>query len=439
MRLVIIGASFAGLACAVEAHQLYPDAEIILVDQEEQPGYWPNACNRRLKGEFQSLEEARIDLLEVVAASPVDQRFGHRLVALAEERQVVTLSAGGQLLDLTYDYLVLAMGAGQSLRLADESAREHLLTFKTLAASQSSWDRLQKAQSVIVIGAGQLGLECLDALQTLPVSCRLFEVADQPLAKHFDGEMLAGLLAGLDGNGVTCHFREGVNRIRLAESGQGFVVETLNGSYQADEVILATNFEPNSQMLADQLDLHLDGSVVVDAYLRTSRPNVFAVGDLISLPQAYFGVAYQPLIRHALWTGRLAAFNLLAPQMFLTSSQGLITSHLFGQQLTSLGLTEDQAGLWEEVVTVTVSSKDERGQCKLLARASDLRLLGIQIVGVSCSAALLDQLVLVLTQGMTVPVILGQLLLGQSDQIAEELLRAGLRQLIFQKEVAGEA
>lgn len=386
MKVLIIGASFAGLACAQEVKRLYPAAQVTLVDRESLPLYQPNAFNRLLKGDITAWSETQFPLWQAVISSVDECLLGCDCRALHPQEQEVTIVQDGQSMRVSYDYLVLATGARQAEQLAQAELVPELLTFKSLASSQKSLERLSNAASVIVVGAGQLGLESLDALCQTDLSLRLVEAQPLPLAKHLDEQMGQLLLEQLKQQQITCHFRETVEQARRDQASGQVVVETTRGVYQADALLLATNFTPNSQWFKEQLRLLPDGTVQVDAYLRTSQPRIFAVGDLIALPHEQFGQAYMPMISHALLTGRLAALNLLAPKVALGDSQRLISSSLFGLEVLSVGLTQREASLW--LKTQVTYCGQETSHLSLVIEPEKQIVLGVQLLAPAISQEL---------------------------------------------------
>lgn len=407
MKIIIVGASFAGMSAALECYQIYPKAQIVLIDKEKEVGFFPNVFNWQLKGELGQVEEARSELWHQVQKTRIDVRLETKLLQLDADRQVLMVEQGGVVGEETYDALILAMGAKQVWDIEDDLLKERILSSKYFSDAQKSQEKIGAAQSVIIIGGGQIGLESADALSQLPLSLTLFEAETTPLAKYVDPDLMVGIEEELKKHKIDLHTAETVEKISLSPTGHKVRVDTLKASYEADYLLLATNFQPNTDIVRGILECNPDKTIVVDDYLETSHPNIFAIGDLIQLPFAFFGKAYLPLINHAILTGRLVAYNLVSKRRPLKEVQRVVSSHLFGYNITSVGLTERQAQLWTDVDTVLLQAPFSQWEAeeltfKLIVQSSSGRLLGGQLISTSRHIHQMNTLALAISNGMTV-------------------------------------
>ena len=405
MEIVIIGASFAGLTAAIECRAAYPEASIHLIDREKEVGYYPNVLNWKVKGSLTSWDQARISLVKDAEQADLDWKLETSLIGLDCDRKTILLEKGKTVFELAYDYLILAMGASQVWERSSGELESRLLSSKTIGAAQASLEKLRDAQSIALIGGGQIGLESLEALSQLPVRLSLFEAQDSLLAKYFDREMTETLRLELEEAGLDLHLSETVNDIRFSASDQKVKLESIHGQYEADYLLIGTNFKPNSALFEGVLELNADGTIWVDAFLQTSQEAVFAVGDLIQLPFAFLGKAYLPMINHAILTGRLVAQNLVERKLPLKEVNRIISSHLFGYYLTSVGLTEAEAELRQEIRTIRLqrpfSDWDERlVDFKLVLAKESGRILGGQLVSKSQHLEQMDSLALAISRGL---------------------------------------
>ncbi|HEM6289411.1 TPA: FAD-dependent oxidoreductase [Streptococcus suis] len=407
MDIVIIGASFAGLSAAIECRTLYENARVTVIDCEEEVGYFPNALNWKLTGKISDWHQARIELLDQVLQLEITCQFSTECIDISPENSSITLEHNGKRDTKKYDKLILAMGASQSWDWSDQSIEPFFIKTKTYSQLQHSFHLLSKARSVAVIGAGQIGLESLDALSRLDLELHVFEAQDSILAKYVDAEMVENLGKALKERGIILHLGETVNRIVLNEGKQGLEVSTMKGSYQVDLVLPSTNLRPNQMIGKEKFELLPNGTIWTDDYLETSQKNIFAVGDLVSLPVDYFGRAYYPMIQHAIMTGRMASQNLFAKKSALSKAQRIVSTHVFGYSVTSLGLTESEATLWLDSQSIRIqrelSKWDSRlVDFKLIVEKETGRILGSQLVSESDCFEQMNTLSLAISQGLTV-------------------------------------
>ncbi len=117
--------------------------------------------------------------------------FETECLAVYPEMRKVKIRHHQDIGDIIYDRLILAMGASQTWEWGTEELQDYLIRSKTLSQAQASLEKLTNAKTVAVIGAGQIGLESLDALSQLDLNLHVFEAQDSLLAKYVDEDMIA--------------------------------------------------------------------------------------------------------------------------------------------------------------------------------------------------------------------------------------------------------
>ncbi len=306
-RLVIVGASLAGLRAAQAARAAGHDAGIVLIGQEPHLPYTRPPLSKELLQGTQEIEDSALQVGEL----DVEWRLGVPATGLDRQRRRVRLADGGA---VDYDRLIIATGCrarpweGPGAKLAG------VHTLRTLEDAVALRDALTSAQRLLIVGAGFIGCEVAASARALGIEVTLIDVAAHPLLpfgpqlgerwdrmhreRGVDVRLGVGI-AALHGHGAVDH----------AELSDGATVDV-------DTVLLALGSVLNTEWLTGS-GLELDPAVVCDATLTTTRdPDILAAGDIAAVPVSLADGA--PLrVEH--WTtaaehGQLAGRNaLLAP------------------------------------------------------------------------------------------------------------------------------
>ncbi|WP_447443515.1 FAD-dependent oxidoreductase [Streptococcus cameli] len=349
MRVVIIGGSFAGLSCAKQLRKLNKEIEIVLIESGRQLGYVPNSLNWYLQGQTQSIDEGVLYSEKDLRDWKIDLRLQTSVEKIEATHQRLVVVCQEQREFLTYDKLVCAMGSRPQSDYIEGMDCELVVTTKDFSNSQRSLSLLEKAEQVIVIGGGPIGIDASYTLSQKGKQVTLLEATDRLDFKQTDEEMVQPLVEAMKTAGVRLEMRQRVTQ--MTQVGQQVAVHTHQGQYQADAVLLAVNFRPNSQLLEEVVERHSDGTIMVNDQCQTSIPTIYAIGDLI-LQHQVASMGYFPLISHAIRSGEQAAYALhgvLQPKLLSTKMMG--SSH-FGLYRASVGLTQEQADLYQDVTTL---------------------------------------------------------------------------------------
>lgn len=299
-RIVVVGASAAGLVAVETLRREGYDGTITLVGDEPHTPYdRPPLSKQILAGQW---EPDRVALRTPAELGPLDLdlRLGVAATGLDLAARRVLLADGEQ---VAYDGLIVATGV-RTRRLPGQGA--HVL--RTLDDALALRERLGPGRRLAVVGAGFLGAEAAAVARGRGCEVTLLEPAPVPLA-HAVGEQVGRVLSGAHvEHGV--ELRTGVtvteataHEVRLAD---GTLVE-------ADEVLVAIGSVPNTEWLAGS-GLDLTDGLVCDQY-SCAAPDVYGAGDVARWHNPLFGV--QMRIEHrtnAAEQAMAAARNLLRPE-----------------------------------------------------------------------------------------------------------------------------
>lgn len=299
-HVVVVGAGMAGVQSAVALREAGFTGPVTLIGAEpHQPYDRPPLSKAVLLGKA---EDSAFDI--DFEALDITLRLGLDVTALRAADHVLDTADG----PVPYDALVLATGAEpMTLPGAEGVPGVHLL--RTLDDAARLRPVLDRQHDVVVVGAGWIGAEFATAARAAGCAVTVVEAAARPLAGALPAEVAAPMAAWYADSGA-----ELLTGARVDHVEEGAVVLADGRVLPAGAVVVGIGARPATRWLAGSgVALGPDGSVTADSALRTSLPDVYAVGDCASFPSARYGTRL--LVHHwdnALQGPRTAAAAIMA-------------------------------------------------------------------------------------------------------------------------------
>jgi NADPH-dependent 2,4-dienoyl-CoA reductase/sulfur reductase-like enzyme/nitrite reductase/ring-hydroxylating ferredoxin subunit len=277
--VAIIGAGAAGAAAAEMLRRQGYDGAITMYDPDPAAPYdRPNLSKDYLAGNAPE---------EWIPLRP-DGFYAEHGIEIVRSR-VMALDARERRIDVDgapprrFDRILLATGADPVRLSMPGSDRPFVHYLRTLADSRAIIARAKEARRAVVIGASFIGLEVAASLRARDLEVHVVAPEAVPFERIL-GPQLGDFVRRLhEEHGVVFHLRDGVRSI-----DDGAVTLEGGGSLGADLVVLGVGVRP-SIALAEQAKLAMDRGVVVDAFLETSAPGIFAAGDIARWPDPHTG------------------------------------------------------------------------------------------------------------------------------------------------------
>ncbi|NXY95576.1 oxidoreductase [Streptomyces sp. BR123] len=298
--VVIVGAGMAGVQTAVALREQGWTGPVILLGAEpHQPYDRPPLSKAVLLGKA---EDSAFDV--DFEGLGIELRLGVEVTGLRAADRELDTEAG----PVPYGVLVLATGAEPlTLPGAEGVPGVHLL--RTLDDAARLRPVLARTPATVVVGAGWIGAEFATAAREAGCAVTVVEAADRVLAGALPAEVAAPMAGWYEEVGAAL-----LTSARVASVESGRVLLADGRELPAGAVVVGIGARPATRWLAGSgVELGADGSVTADAYLRTSLPGVYAVGDCASFPSARYGARL--LVHHwdnALQGPRVVAANILA-------------------------------------------------------------------------------------------------------------------------------
>jgi NADPH-dependent 2,4-dienoyl-CoA reductase/sulfur reductase-like enzyme/rhodanese-related sulfurtransferase len=422
-RIVIVGGVAGGMSAAARARRLDESAQITVLEQSPYVSFANCGLPYHLSGEIEERDSLLLHTPASLAATlALDVRTGSRVTAIDRSARTVTVAAGDSTYALPYDSLLLSTGAVAVRPPVDglDHATVHALrTIPDLDALGARVDhllahaRVDAPPRAVVVGAGFIGLEAVEALVARGLHVDLVELADHVLPP-LDAELAPLLADELRAHGVGLHLGVSATSVSGLDGGTGSVAVALSDgtTLPADVVVVNVGVRPASGLArAAGLDLGPSGAIRVDHDQRTSDEHIWAVGDAVEVRSAVTGtVGPVPLAGPANRQGRRAADSMLGRR---TTPQapvlGTAIVRVFGLTAAVTGASQatlTRAGIAHEVVRVHPGHHagyfPGAQQVHLVASfAPDGRMLGAQAVGRQGVDKRIDVLATALRAGMT--------------------------------------
>jgi NADPH-dependent 2,4-dienoyl-CoA reductase/sulfur reductase-like enzyme/rhodanese-related sulfurtransferase len=435
MKIIIIGGVAGGASCAARLRRLDESAQILMVER----GPYVSYANCGLPYHVGGVIEAESSLLVADVNTFRDQfavevRTGCEAIRISPERKTVELRdvASGEVTTESYDKLVLSPGAA-SIRpplpgidlpgifgmrtVPDARAIREWIEKGSLFLSgiqkYSGFQIVRPKPHAVVIGAGFIGLETAENLVHRGFHVTVIELGEQILAP-IDPEMARIAEGYLTRHGVHLALGDGVAAFEQGHD-KSLVVRTQSGArYPADLVILALGVRPDTT-LAKQAGLTIGerGGIRVDEQMRTSDPDILAVGDAVEVRDSVTGEwSLVALAGPANRQGRIAADVIAGRDSRFRGTQGTSIIGLFNGVVAWTGVSEktlqrlgdsdyektylypnSHAGYYPGAKPIAM---------KILFRKSDGRLLGAQALGEDAVDKRISALAMALQMGATV-------------------------------------
>jgi len=435
MKVIIVGGVAGGASCAARLRRLDEKAEIIMVER----GPYVSYANCGLPYHISGVIEKESSLLVATEQTfrmqfAIDCRTRCEVVGISAAKKTVELKdhVTGAVTTESYDKLVLSPGAAPirpplpgidlpgifSVRTVPDAReiREWIERGGSDLSEEhtsSGFQPLDKTKRAVVVGGGYIGLEMAENLAHRGLEVTIVEMLDQVMAP-LDPECARLVERHLEKHGVRLALNDAVAGFKQTASGS-LEVQTKSGkAYQADIVILAIGVRPETT-LAKMAGIAIGGrgGIRVDEQMRTSNPDIFAVGDAVEVKDFVTGEwSLIPLAGPANRQGRIAADVIAGRDSRFRGTQGTSVIGVFGATVATTGANEkllmrlgqkdfekvylfpnSHAGYYPGAKTIVL---------KVIFRKSDGRLLGAQALGQDGVEKRIDALAMAIQMGATV-------------------------------------
>ncbi len=396
-RILIVGGVAGGATCATRARRLDEKAEIVIFDR----GPYVSFANCGLPYYVGNVIQDEGKLL-VATPELFRQRFN---IEVRTENEVIGIDRPRREIEVRevptgtvyrerYDALVLSPGARPIRPSIPGVDLPGVFVLRTIPDSRRirEWMEARHVQRAVIAGGGLVGMEMAENLVLRGIKVTVVDKLPQVLPV-LDPEMAEPVSRHLETNRVAVHLGDGVAAFE-ADAAGGLAVRTESGTrLAADLVILSVGVSPETSLArSSRLEIGELGGIRVDESMRTSDPNIWAVGDAVELRDAITGQwRLAPLAGPANRQGRLAADSICGRPARFRGVQATMVCGFLGMTVAVTGATERtlRAAGFSNYEAIYLHPGNHAGyypgakplHIKLIFERGTGRVLGAQVVG----------------------------------------------------------
>lgn len=398
-KILIIGGVAGGASTAARLRRLDETSEIIMFERGSYISYANCGLPYHIGNVIKERESLLLQTPEAMNKKyNVDVRVDSEVIKIDKENKTVEVKKAktGETYTENYDVLVISTGSTPLKPPIEGINSPGIFTLWTVPDTDNikSFIKENNPKNAVVIGGGFIGLEVAENLHAAGIHVTVAEAMDQVMAP-IDYEMAQLVQENMVENGVDLILGDGVSK--FSNEGKSVTITLASGrTLTADMVILSIGVRPNSILAKDAgLELNQRGGIVVDKYLKTSDPNIYALGDVIEVEDFINkGRAMIALAGPANKQGRICANNIYGANEEYKGTMGTSVAKVFDLTVASTGANEKtlnrmglQAG--QDYYTATISQKSHAGYypesseliLKLVFSTDGKKIYGAQIVG----------------------------------------------------------
>lgn len=415
MKIVVAGGVAGGASAAARLRRLDEFAEIILFERDTYVSFANCGLPYHIGGVIDERDKLLVQTPDGLRESlNLDVRVRHEVVEIDRETRTVTILdlASGARFQETYDKLVLSQGAEPIRPPIPGVDHPRVFVLRNIPDMDAIIAALTPGvRRTAIIGAGYVGVEVAENFRHLELEVDLVEMRRQVIPT-LDPEMARDLEYHMESHGVRLHLGTAAAEIR-EQNGSLTVSLTSGETLDVDLVVLAAGVRPETTLARRTgLELGETGGVLTDEHMRTSDPNIYAVGDMVEVRETALGTpAIIALAGPANRQGRIAADHIAGRDSRYTTTQGTSIVLVFEAVGGGTGATEQalkRADVPYRKVYLHPSNHAsyypgaQAMHVKVLFSPDDGRLLGAQVVGFEGVDKRIDVLATALRSGLTV-------------------------------------
>ena len=412
MKVAVIGCTHAGTAAITNIINLYPEAEVEVFEKNDNVSFLSCGIALYVGGVVEDSNGLFYASVEQFEKNGVQMHMEHEVTACdiqAKQLQAKNLKTG-ESSSHTFDKLIITSGSWPIAPPIPGSDLNNVLLCKNFDHAKEIIRRSESAKKVVVVGAGYIGVELVEAFEENGKKVTLIDSEARILNRYLDEEFTTPVEDSFNEKGIDLALSQTVSAFKGKETVEKVITD--KGEYEADLVVMCIGFRPNTALIKDQVNTLKNGAIIVDSFMQTSVKDIYAAGDCCAVDyNATKEPAYIPLATNAVRMGTLVAHNLIEPTLPHPGTQGTSGLKIYNHNIASTGLTESAA----EVSGLSVSSayiedtyrpefmpENDVIKLKLVYELDTHRIVGAQVISDADFTQAINTLSVAIANDMTI-------------------------------------
>ncbi len=395
MKIIVVGINHAGTSAIRTLLAQNNKNEIVAYDRNDNISFLGCGIALTVSGVVKNPNDLFYCSPEKLEAKGASINMSHEVIAIDTDNKKVRVRNlnTNEEFENNYDTLIYAAGSWplEIPGIPEENA--NLENVEICKLFQHAEELIRKAdeeeiKNVAIVGSGYIGVELAEAYHLKGKNVTLIDYEDRILPNYFDEEFTTDVEKKLQEDGLTLAMGEKVIDF-AGKDGKVTKVITDKSEYPADLVIKSIGFKPNTELLP-QAEKTSNGALIVDKHMRTSIPDVYAIGDSVAMYHAAYERSMQvALATNAVKSGIVAASNINGNEAVKVDSiVGTNAINVFGYKMASTGISEVSAKKHNLAVATNFVIDNDRPEFmndvtqtkfKIVYEKDTLRLLGAQV------------------------------------------------------------
>lgn len=418
-KIVVVGVNHAGTSAIRTLLSQNKDHDVVAFDRNDNISFLGCGIALSVSGVVQNVNDLFYSNCNELETLGAEVHMSSDVTRIDTDNKKVTardLKTGNET-TVSYDKLIYAAGSWPVDFNIENNDLENIYVCKLFQHAATLIDKANEPEikSVAVIGAGYIGIELAEAYHQKGKKVTLVDLQERVVPAYFDTEFTDRLQSDIRRSGINLLLNTRVTGYVGNDTGRVKQIVTDHGTHDADLVIQCVGFKPNTELLPEAEKLP-NGALVVDSCMRTSIPDVYAIGDTAAMYHAAtHSHRHVALATNAVKGGVVAASQINGMEgVQLPSIAGTNAICVFGNMLASTGLSESAARAEDMEVQSSFYVDNDRPEfmndveevgVKLVFEKETLRLVGAQVgsYGSTPHTECIFYLSLAIQKGLTLP------------------------------------